>query len=516
MNELEQLEQILGADLMKEVPSIVKSVTGQADGEEQQDQDSGPRLLKTATVKADREQAAEPRILSVDVMYDERQKKLLGNVWFLASPRTEYAFIKVTMLHKGRVIAANTFADIRPDTLELHVVGTPSGPVAAEDIAIRVDASAKTRDGSLKSLNNTYSVDFLLGMDDAVDSVDVKDPRNIRTPVGNTIHVSFDRRSQLMNMIDYDYTDYRVTRGDQPIYLDMNGVINLKEGYEYIENSYRTEKIFVRKGTDFFEYKNGEAAITYNKSQRTIAYSYNHKWENVFPKSVYQASIEADYRLLASFQYRRLSDAKSFTGTIIVSSRDYFYMNDKDGWQPTNYRKIPNILFYWGCMEENTPVTMEDGSTRKVKDIRIGDRVRSVDGQGCTVRNIMRGTEEKLISISTVNGREILVTADHPFLTNHGEKAAADLVYTDQIRMEDGSFQSIEGAYPVEKHFVVYSLEIEPSAYIFGSGMAIGDWQHQGNMKKDRLEEDRFPMEEEITAECQKINDRLYQTYERG
>lgn len=57
-------------------------------------------------------------------------------------------------------------------------------------------------------------------------------------------------------------------------------------------------------------------------------------------------------------------------------------------------------------MEENTRITMADGSSRKIKDIRMGDRVMDKDGRMCMVENIFRGAEEMLLSIRTISGRE--------------------------------------------------------------------------------------------------------------
>lgn len=93
--------------------------------------------------------------------------------------------------------------------MEFQVKGILSGTVSEDELQVRVTISSKSHEGVLAVEEQTYSVEYLLGTDTAVDHLKVKDPGNIRTPTGTTIHVSFDRRAQLENMIDYDYTDYR-------------------------------------------------------------------------------------------------------------------------------------------------------------------------------------------------------------------------------------------------------------------------------------------------------------------
>lgn len=506
MKALKQLENMLGTNLINALPAIVAAAK-----EEREE-----RIQLMSTEAGEETPGREPQVLSVDVMYDSIQNNLIGNVWLLASPQTEYAIMQVRMFQKDKLIAGNTFADIRPDTLDLHVIGQPTEPVVAEDLHIEVIVVDKVRDSIMKGTSSTYAVDQLLGIHDVVKRIEVKDPRNIITDVGTTIHVSFDRKSQLMNRVDYDYTKYRVGTGEQPVYLDMSGEIYLADGYEYIENSYKTEEIFLRKGDAFYKYNNPEITPQYDKVNNKLVYQYPNKWNCNFPKNMREVSMLADYRMQASFRYKdQNAPGQEKTCMVIVSSKDYFYMQYKDGNHPSNYRVIPNILFYWGCVEENTKITMEDGSDKKIKDIRIGDRVRSVDGKSSLVCDIFRGTEEQLYCIDTVSGHEILVTKDHPFLTDSGEKAAIELCYADRIQMENGEFGLIEGAFPVEKHFVVYSLDLDPSGYFFGNGMAVGDWKSQGKVYQTYLEKNNVPVDEEIQKECQFINEELYQSAER-
>lgn len=502
MKTLEQLEQMLGADLLRELPALAEDAgTREDDG------------IRRAF--APDEKKSEVRVLSVEVMSDKAADKLIGNVWLLADADTEYVIMQIEMLENGVVIAKNTFADIKPETVDLHVIGTPVGPVSEDNIKMRVSVLNKAKNVPMHMLEETYPVTYFLGADEAVDHIDVIDPRNINTPEGSTIHVSFDRKSQLGQSVDYDYTDKLSPTSKQPVYLDMNGRIILNDGYTYVNGSYKTEQIFLRKGDRFYQYKNGEARISYDSGQNTISYAYGNEWNEAFPKNVEGTNAKADYRLLATFRYTDTNTGKTKTSTVIVSSKAYENLSQGNS-APHNYQKIPDILFYWGCVEENTFITMEDGSKRKVKDIHIGEKVRAVNGEICTVGDILRGTEQRLFCITSAGKKEILVTEDHPFVTRKGGKPAIALCYEDELLMEDGSYERIDGAFPVEKEFVVYSLVVTPSAYIYGNGFAVGDWENQSKAMEELRAKKEISVSEQIAQECETINMKLHQVYERS
>lgn len=504
MNEkvMEKLEGMVGKDLLNELPVIAEHAR-QADSEEP----GTPRKMLRGVKKE--LNPDEIQILAVDVTRVPDKNTMIGNVWILAGPQIEYLIVQVEMLHNGVCIGRNVYADLKRDTLELHVKGEVSGPVAANELQLAVSIGYKSMNCALGIQEQQYSVDYLLGTDEAVNHLNVIDPRNIRTPIGTTIHVSIDRKEQLQNMVDYDYKTKRTYTNQQPIFLEMKGEIHLNQGYEYIDKSFKTEKIFLTRENRYYEYKSNEAAVEYDKQKNIIKYQYNEDWNAEFYKSVEGTCSLVDYRMLVSFRYKD-SAGKEGAGLAIVSSREYNSTMAENGWQPSNYMKIPNILFYWGCLEENTQITMADGSKSRIKDIKIGERVMNIEGQACEVVNIFKGAEQMLLFIRTMSGREILVTRDHPFWTRNGAKAAIDLVYEDELLMEDGSYERIEGAGPIEKYFIVYSLALQPSAFIWGNGFATGDWENQGKAGKVCRNE----VSPEVLEELNHINEVLYQARE--
>ena len=88
------------------------------------------------------------------------------------------------------------------------------------------------------------------------------------------------------------------------------------------------------------------------------------------------------------------------------------------------------------CIVENSLVTLSNGTSVKIKDIKINDTVWGWNGKGlqtakCTNKQYM-GEKETLV-ITLGHGREITCTPDHRILTKDGWKEAVDLTLKDRI-----------------------------------------------------------------------------------
>ena len=72
------------------------------------------------------------------------------------------------------------------------------------------------------------------------------------------------------------------------------------------------------------------------------------------------------------------------------------------------------------CFIPKTPITMEDGTTKRIDEIKVGDIVKSEEGTS-TVEKIR--IHEGKFDVYSLNGSEFFVTAEHPFKTEKGWKA---------------------------------------------------------------------------------------------
>lgn len=94
-----------------------------------------------------------------------------------------------------------------------------------------------------------------------------------------------------------------------------------------------------------------------------------------------------------------------------------------------------------GCLKSDTKVTMSDMSEKKIKDIKKGDLVKSyslasksfVDSE---VEAVIVQDKTDLLPwycVELANGKSIICTEDHPFLTNKGWVQAKDLIETHEL-----------------------------------------------------------------------------------
>ena len=69
------------------------------------------------------------------------------------------------------------------------------------------------------------------------------------------------------------------------------------------------------------------------------------------------------------------------------------------------------------CLVEGTRITMGDGTTRAIEDVRVGDEVLSCYGSGdfrpAKVARTHRALADRGVAITTASGRRIVSTEDH-------------------------------------------------------------------------------------------------------
>lgn len=78
------------------------------------------------------------------------------------------------------------------------------------------------------------------------------------------------------------------------------------------------------------------------------------------------------------------------------------------------------------CLDPDENVLLSDGSRRKIRDIKVGDSVKTFNPDSLdvsdtiVVNQYVRKTDKKIYKIKTISGREIIATYDHKFMTSNG------------------------------------------------------------------------------------------------
>ena len=92
------------------------------------------------------------------------------------------------------------------------------------------------------------------------------------------------------------------------------------------------------------------------------------------------------------------------------------------------------------CTPEGTLITLEDGTTKEIQDIKVGDKVKAYKGgyhkvwrSNEVIETYERDYEGDLICIELESGEYIELTPNHPVLTMRGWVEAGDLNSDDDI-----------------------------------------------------------------------------------
>ena len=97
-------------------------------------------------------------------------------------------------------------------------------------------------------------------------------------------------------------------------------------------------------------------------------------------------------------------------------------------WTVNPYRGCSHACLY--CVSGETPVLMADGTERALEDVGVGDRIKGTAGEGAAslvdteVRDKWR-TVKPAVEVRLADGRRLLASPEHRFLTSAGWKHVA-------------------------------------------------------------------------------------------
>lgn len=127
-----------------------------------------------------------------------------------------------------------------------------------------------------------------------------------------------------------------------------------------------------------------------------------------------------------------------------------------------------------GCIAGDMLIHMGDGSQRRADEIRIGDRIRSADGQITVVQNVFCGTEQYMTKVTTEGERILVLTAGHPVASERGVVTAEGLSVNDKLLLEDKTVDPVSSIEKTEYNNTVYNFEFENGSLMIANGVHVG------------------------------------------
>lgn len=264
--------------------------------------------------------------------------------------------------------------------------------------------------------------------------------------------------SRLHKLTDPDFKKVTETLYNN---TDATGVPNPIVSLEYynfvmnnidkIQSAMNYEKDF---GFSFFAY-------------RTLERSYLHRIKTSVVSNAHYKQTESDPNVKKELEQTKLM--KNKYGYIVERPQCMFMrvalalnINSIDDAIET-YKHISNKHFIFGsptlynsgskrqqlssCFEENTEVFTYNEGVKKIKDVKIGDRVLTHTGSIKAVKQIHKNTlnNRKMYNLKVNNTKNIVVTDNHKFMTIKGKesqwKAVEDMTIADYIllpKLESG------------------------------------------------------------------------------
>lgn len=141
--------------------------------------------------------------------------------------------------------------------------------------------------------------------------------------------------------------------------------------------------------------------------------------------------------------------------------------------------KGADLLYVDECLPAKTKIKLHDGSVKNIEEIEVGDKVLSFDEKkgklvSKPVVAVKCTGKKEVFSFTTVSGKKIHCTAEHPVLTRSGWMAAheANSIATTETRSGEYFFESIIGC-KLKSIEPVYNLEVKDTHTYIADGFIV-------------------------------------------
>lgn len=140
-----------------------------------------------------------------------------------------------------------------------------------------------------------------------------------------------------------------------------------------------------------------------------------------------------------------------------------------------------------GCFAKGTKIQTGKDQSVAIETLHVGFPVALANGGMATIKKIVTGPESKpMIHFITSTGQKLVVTSEHPLLTQKGIKMAKDITIGDELKTAAGKFATIASISQKPYKLNVYNIELEGDAtedhLIIAEGLVSGDLYIQNKL----------------------------------
>ncbi len=324
-----------------------------------------------------------------------------------------------------------------------------------------------------------------------VESVTVQDPMPIEHPNASKTVIFYNNRTG--SDCDYYYNNVSTGEYDTEVNIDFSGSVTFIDGFKpmYVDKNKDFKLQLINKGAAAFNsaYWND---IKWDVNGNTLSWTFPTNWHNRLSSSQFHAADSVEF-----YCKMYIMTQSNILVPIVISSSA---IEHKD----PSYKQIKPIEIQWGCFAKGTKITMSNGTAKPVETIQKGDIVRTMNGTA-KVTSIVKGEESRMIVISTAHGNRLILTKDHPVLTENGWKTASELSAADRLLTSSGT-DRISELHFCNYHGTVYSFSIDSDDAILAECIYAGDFRCQNKEKQSKIPEKKEGYQEEMEALIQELD----------
>jgi len=330
-----------------------------------------------------------------------------------------------------------------------------------------------------------------------VKELKVIDPTPVKHQGANETVIYYNNRKGIG--CDYYFNNVKIGTDEVDMYIPFSGSVEFNSGFlpDYVDKNrdFKLQIENINNGVAEFNTSHWKE-IDWTVNGSILSWKFPDCWHSVLKRNNLVAANNVN------FYCKMYVVTKPGTTVPIVIQSDGEEHGDP------SYKKIKPLRIEWGCFAKSTKIKMADNTIKLIEEIKIGENVLTMDGKTARVKNIITGTEEKMVCIKTSRGNTILITSDHPVMTNEGMLRANELTAGNIISMEYGN-DSVEWLFYQEYNDRVFSLELDEKSVLIANGFYAGDFASQQEPKLDKPANKKVKIEafqEEIADLISKMN----------